>query len=219
MCSSDLTGDFIQDELLPFNITPVPLSSPTKTSNPSIASQERALRNSLPEFRVIRSKRRKRSIHALRQNGAIEIHIPDRLSRREEMELIPEMVSLVLTREAKSRRSDEELQKWAAEVKAQYLPEFTEEPASISWRNMRERWGSCTTVDRTIRISERLANAPIYVIKNVILHELIHLRIADHGAQFTALMNRSPDHLQAEAYLEGFEHGTASSTSGNSDIS
>ena len=30
----------------------------------------------LPEFRVIRSARRKRGISAIRQNGLIEIHIP-----------------------------------------------------------------------------------------------------------------------------------------------
>ena len=213
MWNSERADNFIQEELLPFNITPVPLS------NPSIRSQERALRNSLPEFRVIRSKRRKRSIQALRANGTIEIHIPDRLSRREEMELIPEMVSLVLTREAKVRRSDEDLVRWAAEVKAQYLPEFDEELASITWRAMRERWGSCTTVDRTIRISDRLANAPLYVVKDVILHELIHLRIADHGEEFAALMRRSPEHERAEAFLEGLEHGIQAATSGNSDIS
>ena len=78
----------------------------------------------------------------------------------------------------------------------------------------RSRWGSCTTVDKTIRISNRLMPAPLYVIKHVLLHELIHLRIADHGSEFNALLNRNPDGERAESFLEGFELGS----SGNSDI-
>ena len=202
------SAQFIEDELFTFNITPVP------TSNPSIKSQEQELKARLPEFRVIRSRRRKRSIRALRQNGAIEIHIPDRLSRREELEIIPEMVEMVLAREAKSRRSDEELLALALEVKRELLPEFQEIPASVTWRNMRERWGSCTTVDRTIRISDRLNHAPKYVLKYILFHELIHLKVADHGPDFQCLLERYDESERAEAYLEGFEAGSTV----NSDI-
>ena len=111
-------------------------------------------------------------------------------------------------------RSDEELVTWAGQMQAEFLPEFTERPASITWRAMSERWGSCTTLDRTIRISTRLMATPQYVIKHVLLHELIHLRIPGHGADFNALLTRNPDGARAEAFLEGFEAGS----SGNSDI-
>jgi predicted metal-dependent hydrolase len=74
---------------------------------------------------------------------------------------------------------------------------------------MRERWGSCTTVDRTIRISDRLNGSPDYVLACVLFHELIHLRIPDHSAEFYALMERFPDKARAEAWLEGFEAGIA----------
>lgn len=161
----------------------------------------------LPEFRLIRSTRRKRGATAFRANGVIEIHIPDRTSRRDEIALIPEMISLVLLREAKSRRSDEALHQIAAELLRSYLPEFHERPSAISWRQMQARWGSCTTVDRTIRIADRLASAPAYVLNCVIFHELIHLRIPGHGAPFNELLARYPDLGRAEAYLEGFEAG------------
>ena len=161
----------------------------------------------LPEFRVIRSRRRKKSMNAFRNNGLIEIHIPDRMSRRQELEVIPEMISLVLSRELRQRASNELLEEFARRLLAQYLPEFTEGPSSIQWRPMRERWGSCTTMDRTIRIAERLNGAPEYVVSAVLFHELIHLRIPDHGPDFYALMDRYPDRLRAEAYLAGFEAG------------
>ena len=75
-------------------------------------------------------------------------------------------------------------------------------------------WGSCTTVDKTIRISDRLNTAPLYVLRHVIFHELIHLRISDHGEEFQNLLARDPDGIRAESFLEGFELGS----SGNSDI-
>ena len=183
----------------------------------TIKGRERELRERLPDFRVVRSGRRKRSIQAFRQNGSIEIHIPDRLTRKQELEIIPEMIEMVLTREAKSRKSDEQLMAWAQEVLAEHLSDFdpiTERPKSITWRAMRERWGSCTTVDKTIRISDRLNSAPLYVLKHVLLHELIHLRISDHGEEFQRLLERNPDSARAESFLEGFELGS----SGNSDI-
>ena len=73
---------------------------------------------------------------------------------------------------------------------------------------MRERWGSCTTVDKTIRISDRLNSAPEYVIRYVLFHELIHLRIAGHGDDFRELLARYPERQRAEAFLEGYEAGT-----------
>lgn len=169
--------------------------------------RSRALPDNLPEFRVIRSTRRKRSISALRQNGIIEIHIPDRMSRRDEIAIIPEMIEIVLKREAKSRSSDEVLTNMANVLLAKYLPDFHERPTAITWRSMRERWGSCTTSDGTIRISLRLNGAPEYVVGCVVMHELIHLRVPGHGADFYEYLERYPDRERAEAFLEGFEAG------------
>ena len=169
--------------------------------------RSRSLPDDLPEFRVIRSSRRKKSASALRQNGIIEIHIPDRMSRKDEMTIIPEMIDIVLRREAKSRSSDGALSLMAAELIKNYLPDFHERPTAITWRTMRERWGSCTSGDGTIRISLRLNGSPDYVIGCVLLHELIHLRVPGHGSDFHAYLQRFPERDRAEAFLEGFEAG------------
>ena len=161
----------------------------------------------LPEFRVVRKERRKRSISAFRSAGIIEIHIPARLSKRQEIELIPEMIAMVLKREAKARKGDEQLLQIALKLLEGYLPDFYERPTSITWRNMNERWGSCTTVDGTIRISERLINAPDYVLNYIIFHELIHLRVHAHDESFYQYLNRYSDQDRAEAFLEGYENG------------
>ena len=182
---------------------------------PSVISEKKSekfqrikpLPDNLPEFRVIRSSRRKRSMSAYRQNGIIEIHIPDRMSRKDEFAAIPEMIEIVLRREAKNRSSDQLLESMAADLLRRFLPDFHERPSSITWRNMRERWGSCTTGDGTIRISLRLNGAPEYVIACVVFHELIHLRIPGHGTDFQEFLDRYTDKDRAEAFLEGFEAG------------
>lgn len=159
------------------------------------------------EIRVIRNTRRSKSISAYREQGAIVIQIPARLPRSQVADLIPEMVQRVLTREARERSSDTDLIERAIELIQIYLPEFNERPASVVWRAMNERWGSCTTVDRTIRISERLNGAPSYVIDYVLVHELIHLRIPDHGKAFIDLLERFGESERASAFLEGYESG------------
>ncbi|MBJ7286600.1 MAG: DUF45 domain-containing protein [Candidatus Nanopelagicus sp.] len=168
----------------------------------------------LPAYRVIRKQRRRRSVTAYRQGGVIEIHIPAKMSRRQEIEVIPEMISIVLRREARERKTDEQLMEIGKKLLKQYLPEFAVSPASINWRNMNERWGSCTTVDRTIRISDRLVGSPSYVLNYIIFHELIHLEIAGHDDKFNNYLTRYTDQMRAEAFLEGFEVGCQSGGSG-----
>ena len=199
--------NFIQGEIFA-DIFP---NMPALKTKKSLKKEHEELLSRLPEFRVIRSSRRKRTLHAYRQNGVIEIHIPDRLSRRQEFEMIPEMIDLVLKRENRLRKSDSALLELSDLLLAEFLPEFYERPISVTWRVMRERWGSCTTVDKTIRISERLNTAPDYALRYVLFHELIHLRIAGHGDDFHELLARYPDKDRAEAFLEGYEAGSAGS--------
>ena len=172
------------------------------------------LPSDLPQYRVVRKERRRRSISAFRQGGVIEIHIPAKMSKRQELEIIPEMIAMVLRREGRSRKTDLQLLEIGMELLTKYLPDFDVAPASINWRNMSERWGSCTTVDRTIRISDRLIGAPNYVLNYIIFHELIHLRIPGHDQDFYNYLNRFTDQQKCEAFLEGFELGSQSGGSG-----
>jgi len=172
------------------------------------------LPSDLPQYRVVRKERRRRSISAFRQGGVIEIHIPAKMSKRQELEIIPEMIAMVLRREGRSRKTDLQLLEIGMELLAKYLPDFDVAPASINWRNMSERWGSCTTVDRTIRISDRLICAPNYVLNYIIFHELIHLKIPGHDQDFYNYLNRFTDQQKCEAFLEGFELGSQSGGSG-----
>jgi len=166
--------------------------------------------NTLPgisegEIIVIRSTRRKKNISAYRQGGRIVVSIPARMSKADERAMVPEMVAKIRAQEAAITMSEQGLAQRIEELLSQLAPEISLRPASVAWRAMRERWGSCTGVDRSIRISDRLKGAPDYALDYVLFHEAIHLVYFDHGAEFKELLARFPRAEIAGAYLDGYE--------------
>lgn len=158
------------------------------------------------EIVVIRSTRRKRNIAAYRQGGQIIVSIPARLSKADERLVVAEMVAKIRASEAARTVDESALAARTSALLAQWAPEIAERPNSVTWkRAMNERWGSCTNVDGTIRISERLQRAPEYVLDFVLFHEGIHLRFGDHGSQFQEVLARFPQVERAQAYLDGYE--------------
>ncbi len=157
---------------------------------------------------VRRSTRRRRTVSAYRDGEKIIVLMPSRLSKAEERRLIDEMVDRVTRREAKQqqlgpRADDSALMTRAQELSRNHLDALAR-PASVRWvTNMDHRWGSCTTIDRTIRLSHRLQSMPGWVIDYVLIHELSHLLEPAHGPEFWAWANRYPRTERARGFLEG----------------
>lgn len=57
-------------------------------------------------------------------------------------------------------------------------------------RKMRSRWGSCQPRTGEIHLSLYLAAYPKECLEYVMVHELVHLYVADHGPRFKAYMDR-----------------------------
>lgn len=57
-------------------------------------------------------------------------------------------------------------------------------------RDMHTRWGSCNTKTHHINLSLMLAARSDTELDYVILHELVHTVVPDHGPDFYALMDR-----------------------------
>ena len=158
------------------------------------------------EIVVIRSTRRKRNIAAHRQAGQIIVSIPARLSKADERAVVPEMVAKIRACEASRALDASVLASRLGDLLTRWAPEITEKATSVTWkRAMNQRWGSCTSVDGTIRISERLQRVPEYVLDYVLFHEGIHLRFGDHGSAFAEMIARFPQSQRAQAYLDGYE--------------
>jgi predicted metal-dependent hydrolase len=113
------------------------------------------------------------------------------------------MIAKIRAKEVAAPES--ELMEMADALLSSFAPEIAIRPASVNWRQMNERWGSCTSVDRSIRLASKLQRAPKYVLEFVLYHEAIHLQHADHGPEFYQFLHRYPRHLEAEAFLAGFE--------------
>jgi hypothetical protein len=220
-----LKGCGINGGLLVDNLVQLPLDFPTL---PPVTTKQKPARNlkvvkpsislsisqeQIPNYKVVRNSRRKRGISAFRNMGVIEIHVPAKISKRAEAQIIPEMIELVLKREAKERKTDSQLMSMADQILNELLPDFHERPVSITWKAMSERWGSCTTIDRTIRISDRLQFAPDYVLRYILFHELIHLRTPFHDAIFDEYLVRFTkiECDRAESFLAGFEYASQNS--------
>ncbi len=158
------------------------------------------------EIVVVRSTRRKRNIAAYRQGGQIIVSIPARLSKADERAVVPEMVAKIRASEASRAIDESVLASRLGELLTLWAPEITEKATSVTWkRAMNERWGSCTSVDGTIRISERLQRVPDYVLDYVLFHEGIHLRFGDHGSAYQEMIARFPKSELAQAFLDGYE--------------
>ncbi len=75
-------------------------------------------------------------------------------------------------------------------------------PASVRWvDNMRQRWGSCTPEDSSIRVSARLAAFPSFVLDYVLVHEFAHLVVPSHGPAHDALVDGYPQAERARGFL------------------
>jgi predicted metal-dependent hydrolase len=59
----------------------------------------------------------------------------------------------------------------------------------VSIRNQKTRWGSCSSKNN-ISLNCNLINLPEKLIDYVILHELVHTRVKNHGADFWKEMGK-----------------------------
>lgn len=145
---------------------------------------------------VVRSHKRKRTAQAQLREGRLRVMIPAGLDAEEESRLVD-----LLTDRARRKLSSATVD---LEARAASLADrFTlTAPARIIWSDRQvTRWGSCTPAEGTIRISNRLSAMPGWVLDSVIIHELAHLEVPNHGPRFQALIDRYPLAERAKGYL------------------
>jgi predicted metal-dependent hydrolase len=128
--------------------------------------------------------------------GVLEVRVPSGIPAAEEQRLVEHFRQ----RLDRTRRSGQvDLGARAAHLaRAHDLPE----PAEIRWvANQEHRWGSCTPARGVVRISDRLASFPPWVLDYVVVHELAHLIEPSHSAAFWTLVARYPLAERARGYL------------------
>ncbi len=147
-----------------------------------------------------------------REQGRLVALVPARLTAAQERSLLPPLVERFLERE--SRRtlpaSSDELSERAHRLYDAYLAPRAAAPLpsfSVRWvDNQQRRWGSCSSDSGRIRLSSRLRTMPLCVSDYVLLHELAHLFVPSHSAEFHHLLAGYPDLARAQAFLAGYQH-------------
>ena len=159
---------------------------------------------------VVRSSRRRKTITAEQRDGRLVVRLPAGLTRAEECSWVEVMVHRMERRRRLDRlNAGRDLQRRAARLNERYFD------GQLRWRslryvaNQRDRYGSCTPEDGSIRISHRVAEMPPWVREYVLVHELAHLLVPDHSLRFWRLVGRYPLAERARGYLiaKGWEEG------------
>jgi len=158
------------------------------------------------DVKIIRSRKRKKTISAREVDGVIQLYIPMGLSRDEELKYVQwakkRFVARQRKEELRSEDADTELEKRAQELNIRYFA------GKLSWTKIcytteqnARMFGVCNTTTKTIRISDRLLKMPIFVHDYVVVHELAHLKVPRHGSEFWQLVNCYPKTERALGYL------------------
>jgi len=156
-----------------------------------------------PVVEVRRSRKRRRTVAAYREDGRVVVLIPARMTRAEEKEWVSTMLARLERQEKRRRPSDAGLMRRARDLNAKYL-DGQAVPGTVRWvDNQNSRWGSCTPADRAIRLSRRLEGMPSWVIDYVLVHELAHLIEVGHTPAFWRLVDAYPRAERAKGFLEG----------------
>ncbi|MBN1400953.1 MAG: M48 family metallopeptidase [Anaerolineae bacterium] len=181
-------------------------NSPTFASGKASGSSKGDPASSSGELEIVlvRSARRKKTVSARFINWyTLEVRAPAQIPDDELQKIIDDLVQKALKRRGERRQfsSHEDLERRAQILNRRYFE------GELRWQSVRyvtnqnTRFGSCTPVAGTIRISHRLAGAPSFVLDYVIMHELAHLLKHGHSQAFWDLVYRYPKTERARGYL------------------
>jgi predicted metal-dependent hydrolase len=154
------------------------------------------------QITIVRSRRRKKTIQTKYGDGRLWIFLPAGMSTEDEQKWVDKMIERNERWQQKKflQKSDTWLQQRAQELNKKYFDGALD--FSITFvTNQHSRFGSCTSIDKTIRIAERVKTMPLWVQDYIIIHELTHLLHPDHSKKFWKKVNQFKYAERAKGYL------------------
>ena len=157
------------------------------------------------DIEIIQSPKRKKTIQAKIVDTTLYIYLPSTLSAQEEAEHIEKMKEKMRRKKQRlPHKTNNDLTKRAEQLNNQYFE------SSLSFTiqfvtNQQKKFGSCTPSLQSIRISERCANMPRWVLDYIITHELAHLIHPNHSKAFWKQVYQYPYVERAKGFLIAYE--------------
>lgn len=164
-------------------------------------------------FMLERKDVRRLAMRLSERVGGIAVSIPVRMPQREvdgfinaNLDWARRVMGRLTDREnARTELSRQDYLDWGNATIEIYQREMARMglSASLHFRSMTSRWGSCIPSKRKITLNTRLAAYPPECTRYVVIHELAHLVHHGHGPEFWALVERyCPDWRSLRARLK-----------------
>ena len=164
--------------------------------------------NSVIEYSVVKSKRRKTSEIRV-DNSGVEIRTPQNKKSNEIKRIIENKKGWIFKKQlefkhrtkkkSKSKPFSEKFLRKRVEFYSKKLDVF---PEKINIKKLKSRWGSATK-DKILNFNVNLLRAPRDVIDYVVLHEICHLKVKEHSFRFWKLVQKfMPDYEDKKRWLE-----------------
>ena len=118
-------------------------------------------------------------------------------NRGNSLELSGDKAILTVRKESSSQQRENYVNEWYRELLKAEIEKRLPKWENLSglhcsgWQTkyMTTKWGTCNTKTRKIWINLQLAKKPYECLDYVLLHELAHLRVKDHSAEFIAILD------------------------------
>lgn len=156
-----------------------------------------------PDYTVTVRRQHRSSLMMRLVPGGVEVFIPRWMKEdshkvrtfiRSGLEKLGGNVPPIPAEQTSREQIEVMVETWAARVGVQ--------PGRVTFRSMSRKWGSCSSRDN-ITLNSRLTWLPPHLAEYVVLHELVHLKVFNHGQDFKAMMSaHMPDWVERERELD-----------------
>ncbi|DAC72679.1 MAG TPA: metal-dependent hydrolase [Thermoplasmata archaeon] len=161
------------------------------------------------QITIVRSRRRKKTIQTKYGDGHLWIYLPAGMNPKDEQKWIDRMIER--NNRSERKKKVKESDSWLVQHTEELNKKYFNGALTFSIRfvtNQNSRYGSCTSIDKTIRISDRVKTMPSWVQDYIIIHELTHLIYPDHSKNFWEKVNQYRYAERAKGYLIAIGAGT-----------
>jgi hypothetical protein len=160
-----------------------------------------------PEVRI--HKQNRRSIVMKLTPLGVVVFIPEHL--REDSPVVTKFIEKGLAKLGKRAHVPTQAQSTPDALRGQvraWAAKMNLQPKRVQIRDMYRKWGSCSSAGN-ITLNTALLNVPPELAEYVVVHELVHLKVFNHGKEFKAMMSRfMPDWQEREAALHRLLDGS-----------
>ncbi len=154
------------------------------------------------EIKVIRSRKRRRTISARLIKDILIVRAPESIGESRLQKVVAEFKSRIERKQLKVElNKHENLAQRASEFNLRYFENKLNINSIEYVTNQHSKFGCCNYRTGCIRISHRISTMPQWVRDYVIIHELAHLVVPDHGQAFWDIVNHYKLAERARGFL------------------